>query len=66
MLELMPEQEGFIIEIVRQGAYAKASAIDPHTGEEASVVGPSHGHDELLTRLAVKKLRQKLGQAGPG
>jgi hypothetical protein len=60
----MPKQEGFIIEIVRQGAYAKASAIDPRSGEEVSVVGPSHGHDELLTRLAVKKLRQKLGQAG--
>jgi hypothetical protein len=58
----MPKQEGFIIEIIRQGAYAKASAIDPRTGEEASAVGPSRGHDELLTRLAVKKLQQKLGR----
>ena len=62
MLTLMPRQEGFIIEIVRQGAYAKASAIDPNTGEEVSVIGPSRGHDEMLKRLAVKKLQQKLGQ----
>ena len=62
MLTLMPRQEGFIIEIVRQGAYAKASAVDPNTGEEVSVVGPSRGHDEMLTRLAVRKLQQKLGR----
>ena len=62
MLTLMAEQQGYIIEIVRQGAYARASAVDPRTGEEVSVVGPSRGHDEMLTRLAVKKLQQKLGQ----
>jgi hypothetical protein len=58
----MPKQEGFIIEIIRHGAYAKASAIDPATGEEAVAVGPSRGHDELLTRTAVRKLQQKLAQ----
>jgi hypothetical protein len=58
----MPErQEGYIVEIVRNGAYAKASAIDPNSGEEVSVVGPSRGHDELLKRMVVRKLRRKLG-----
>lgn len=58
----MAEREGFIVEIIRQGAYAKASAVDPRTGEEAFVVGPSRGHDQLLTRMAVRKLQQKLAQ----
>jgi hypothetical protein len=58
----MPRKEGFIIEIVRHGAYAKASAIDPNTGEEVSVVGPARGYEEMLTRLAVQKLQRKLGR----
>jgi hypothetical protein len=52
--------DGFIIEIIRLGDFAKASAIDPMTGEEACVIGPRKGHDELLKRYAVRKLQRKL------
>jgi hypothetical protein len=54
----LPAKDGpeVLIEIVRQGAYAKASAIDPVTRTEVSVVGPSASDDEALKAAAVKKL----------
>jgi hypothetical protein len=61
MVSHMSERlEGFIIEIIRNGAFAKASAIDPMTGEEACVIGPAKGYDELLKRTAMRKLQRKL------
>lgn len=53
-------QGGYYIEIVRMGAYAKCSAIDPQTGKEVSVVGPSRNADEQLKRNAVRKLELAL------
>ncbi|MFD2263097.1 DUF6898 family protein [Lacibacterium aquatile] len=52
--------EGYIIEIIRIGAFAKATAVDPDTGIEVSVSGPSQGADAMLTRTAVRRLEQRL------
>lgn len=49
------------IELQRHGAYLKCTAIDADSGEEAVVIGPLHEPDSLK-RIAVQKLRNKLGQ----
>jgi hypothetical protein len=48
------------IEIQRNGAYLKCTAIDADTGEEVVVIGPLR-EPESLKRLAVQKLRHKQG-----
>jgi len=48
------------IELQRNGAYLKCTAIDADTGEEAVVIGPLR-EPESLKRLAVQKLRNKMG-----
>ena len=48
------------IELQRHGAYLKCTAIDADSGEEAVVIGPLR-EPEHLKRLAVQKLRNKLG-----
>lgn len=53
----------FLIEIIRQGSYAKATAVDPRTGQEASIVGPAAAADALLTRQACNKLQRLLAMA---
>jgi hypothetical protein len=45
-----------LIEIVVQGAFAKATAIDSATGLEASVVGPATAPREALSDAARRKL----------
>ena len=52
------------IELQRHGAYLKCTAIDADSGEEAVVIGPLR-EPEHLKRLAVQKLRNKLGLAPP-
>ncbi len=52
------------IEIQRNGAFLKCTAIDSVTGEEAVVVGPVN-NPEGLKRVAVQKLRAKLGLKSP-
>ena len=52
------------IEMQRHGAYLKCTAIDADSGEEAVVIGPLR-EPESLKRLAVQKLRNKLGQGAP-
>jgi len=44
------------LEIVVQGAYAKATAIDSATGLEASVVGPANASRAALGDAAKRKL----------
>ena len=39
-----------LIEMHRQGAYLKCTAIDPETGEEAIAVGPAKAPDEDAQR----------------
>jgi hypothetical protein len=44
------------IEFVRQGNFVKATAIDPATGLEASIVGPASAPQSLLAEQARRKL----------
>ena len=44
------------IEFVVQGAFAKATAIDPVSGLEASIVGPARAPQALLAEQARRKL----------
>ncbi len=54
------------IEMMRNGAYLKCTAIDSATGEEAMALGPLND-PEGVKRLAVLKLKNKLdqGKGGP-
>lgn len=45
-----------LVEVVVQGAFAKATAIDSATGLEASVVGPAAGSRAALIDAARRKL----------
>ena len=45
-----------LIEIVQQGAFAKATALDPVSGLEASVVGPASASRATLAEAARRKL----------
>lgn len=56
--------EPFLIEIIRQGAYAKATAVDPQTGTEAAIVGPAAAPDHYLMRQASLKLQRLLERRG--
>jgi hypothetical protein len=59
----MADQEGVIFEIIRQGSYAKVTAVCTRTAIEATVIGPSKGADEALKRMAWVKLRRMIGRA---
>lgn len=54
-----PTAEGIYIECIALGGLLKVTAIDPATGTEACVFGPS-GAREALTRTAVQKLAMVL------
>jgi hypothetical protein len=45
-----------LIEFVVQGNVVKATAIDPVTGTEASIVGPANAAREALVEGARRKL----------
>lgn len=51
-------------ELIRQGNFVKATAIDPESGAEASIVGPASAAAADLQALAVAKLRKQLGAPG--
>lgn len=53
------------VEMQRNGAYLKCTAIDPQTGEEAVAMGPAND-PESVKRLAVLKLQNKLKNTPPG
>ena len=56
------------LEIVVQGAFAKATAIDSATGLEASVVGPANASRAALGDAAKRKLEyliRKKSQPSP-
>lgn len=44
------------IEFVVQGAVVKATAIDPKTGVEASIIGPASASRADLSQAAKRKL----------
>lgn len=51
-----------ILELTRNGAYLKCSAIHVATGVEVSAIGPA-AEPEGLKRVAVAKLRRALTRA---
>ena len=52
----MPAGGEIFIEFVIQGNFVKATAIDPETGQEASIIGPASAPRALLVDNARKKL----------
>jgi len=52
------------LELQRNGAYLKCTAVDAATGEEAVAIGPAND-PEGVKRLAVLKLRNKLADGKP-
>ena len=44
------------VEFITLGNSVKATAIDPETGQEASIVGPANAPRSLLAENARKKL----------
>jgi len=58
-----------IVEMQRNGAYMKVTAIDTATGVEASIVGSASAPSAQLQQAAARKLRYVLenrkGQARP-
>jgi len=57
--------EGALIEFVSQGDYVKVSAVDPVTKIEVSIVGDPAAGEEVLKRIAVKKLEYVLSKRKP-
>lgn len=55
----MPEEsaQDYLIEFVRIGNSVKVSAIDPVTGQEAALIGPSSASESVLSRQAIAKLK---------
>jgi hypothetical protein len=54
--------QGAIIQIVRIGKAAKATAIDPVTLVEVTVLGPANASDAILRELAMRRLQSVLRQ----
>lgn len=50
----------YIIEYIIFSNYAKVSAVDPISYHEVCVVGSRYSNRELLTRLAIKKLQNRM------
>ena len=52
-----------LFEFTPVGTVTKVAAIDAATGIEVSVMGPSHASRADLQKLALAKLRKRLGTA---
>ena len=52
------------LELQRNGAYLKCTAVCAETGEEAVAIGP-YNDPEGVKRLAVQKLRNRLSALKP-
>ena len=50
----MPKE--IFVEFIQMGNTVKATAIDPDTGQEASIVGPASAPRAILAENARKKL----------
>ena len=60
----MSEADNYIIEFTQVGGSVKATAVDPKTMTEVSIVGGPQYSQEFLTRQAVKKLEYVLSKRG--
>jgi hypothetical protein len=54
------------VEFLQQGGFIKATAIDPVTGIEASIVGPAGAAREALSAAAIRKLQFVLSRKSGG
>jgi len=52
------------VEFIVQGNAVKATAIDPDTGTEASIVGPAGAPQSVLAEQARRKLEYVLRKRG--
>lgn len=52
--------EGYYIEFYALGNSVKVTAIDPHTGLEATIVAPANANKEYMKQQAAAKLERKL------
>ena len=59
-----PDGRTFYLEFIQLGNSLKATAIDPVSGAEASVLGPLTAPQADLQRLAIAKLKRRLHEAG--
>jgi hypothetical protein len=55
---------GFLIEIIRMGAYARVTAMDPITLTEVVAMGAASASDLALRQLAARKLEAQLRKKG--
>ena len=60
----MPGPGDIYLEMQRNGAYLKCTAIDARSGEEAMAIGPSND-PEGVKRLAILKLKNRLAGGQP-
>lgn len=56
---------GYLIEFRPVGGYVKVSALDPVSLQEVSIVGSPQVSQDILTRLAVRKLERKIADGRP-
>jgi hypothetical protein len=59
-----PRPGEIYIEFQQVGNAVKVTAVDAASGEEVSIMGPPSAARTDLQKLAVKKLKNKLGQSG--
>lgn len=56
----MSADSNYLLEFLPIGNTVKVSAVDPTTGTEVSIVGPSTASEAQLSRIAVRKLEYVL------
>ena len=59
-----PPKREILLEFRRVGTVMKATALDPATLTEVSVVGPARGSQEMLRRTVLAKLEYILTRKG--
>jgi len=57
-----PRPGEIYIEIKQLGNTVRVAAVDAESGEEAVIIGPASAAHADLQRVAVRKLKMKLGQ----
>ena len=64
--ETMADETGneVLLEFHRVGNAVKVTAVDPEIGTEVSIVGDPSAGEEILTRIAIKKLQYVLRKRG--
>lgn len=56
------QKKEYLIEVCQVGISMRVTALDPVTGQEAVIIGPSVAGPQALKSLAVRKLERKLNK----